>query len=201
MNLLDALQKIKNLNVPVVTTNDVATLLKITSSYASHIMSTLQNSGIVFRLRKGLWGFTNKVDRLALPSYLCAPLPAYISLQTALHIHGVIEQIPEVVYAVSIARTKKYKTTPAMISIHHIHPDFFFGYELEADPMIKIATAEKALIDYLYLQPAKSHFFKALPEVDLSQIDVEKARGHIKKIPYVKRQTMVMRSLEAILRT
>ena len=198
MNSLDALKQIQNLNVPVLTTNDVTTLLSISTSHASHIMQQLLDKEIVFRIKQGLWGLTGKVDRLALPSYICAPYLAYVSLQTALHIHGLIEQIPEVVYAVSTGRTRQYKTSIATISIHHIHPDFFFGFEVITDPMLKIARPEKALVDFLYLQPAKSHFFKALPEIDLSQIDFAKAEEYVQKIPYAKRRTMVKRRLESI---
>jgi predicted transcriptional regulator of viral defense system len=36
-----------------------------------------------------------------LPELISAPWPAYVSLQSALHHHGVIEQIPSVIYAVT----------------------------------------------------------------------------------------------------
>lgn len=191
MNLLDALQQIKELNISVLTSNDVATLLNITPSYASHTMRKLQQTGTVFRLKKSLWGLTGKLDRFALPGYLCAPMPTYISLHSALHIHGIIEQIPEVIYAVSTSQTHRYETEVAVVSIHHLHPDFFFGYAVSEDPMIKIATAEKALIDYLYLQPAKSKLFYALPEIDTSALSLDLAREYIEKIPYSKRRKMV----------
>ena len=198
MNLFDAALQLKKLEVTVFTTNDAATLLQITSSHASHILNHLGKAGILFKLYKGLWGFKGQVDRLALPSYLSAPFPAYISLQTALQIHGIIEQIPEVVYAVSTARTRRYKTKIATISLHHLNMNFFFGYEYTADPAILIATPEKALIDYLYFKPGKSGYFKALPEIDLTNIDKVKAIQYIEKIPYIKRRVMVMQNFSAL---
>ena len=199
MNLLQALHLIKLLDIPVLTTNDVATLLKVSQSNASHILSKLSKTNEMFKLGKGIWGITGRVDSLALAGYLCAPMPAYISLHTALHIHGLIEQIPEVIYAVSFARTSQYHTNLATISVHHIHQDLFFGYEIQADPMIKIATPEKALIDYLYLKPAKSKIFTSLPEVDLESIDLALLTSYIDRIPYKKRQVMVRSRLEQLL--
>ena len=53
----------------------------------------------------------------------------YLSLHTALHLRGLIEQIPEVVYAVSLDRTSRIVTPMATFSIHHLAPEVFGGYE------------------------------------------------------------------------
>ena len=44
------------------------------------------------------------------------------------------------------------------ISFHRLPPGLFFGYEIEADGS-KIASAEKALFDTLYLAAARSRLF------------------------------------------
>ena len=64
-----------------------------------------------------------------------------MSLYSALQYHGIIEQIPSVVYAVTTGRTQRIET-PA-------------------------ATPEKALVDTLYLRPARSNLFRKLPEAEL----------------------------------
>ena len=196
MNALTALTQLKQFNIAVFTSNDAATLLKISISHATHLLRQLHANGNVIKLYKGLWGFSEKIDRLALPGYLCAPLPVYISLLTALQIHGIIEQIPETIYAVSIARSKKIQTVLGTVSIHHVDLGFFWGYEETANPAVFIASPEKALIDYLYLKPAKGAFFKSLPEVDLSQINQKKALKIIDKIPYAKRRQMVLNAFK-----
>lgn len=105
---------------------------------------------------------SEQIDPLMLLEYLTVPFPCYISLQRALYYHGIITQILEVVYAVSIARTKKYYTSIASVSIHHIQPDFFFDYEVVGKLAIKIATPEKALADICYLSAAKTRLFCSL---------------------------------------
>ena len=52
-------------------------------------------------------------------------------------------------------------------SVHHIHPSFFLGFEPVGTQKIKMAIPEKALLDFLYLYPAKSKLFHALPEIEL----------------------------------
>lgn len=93
-----------------------------------------------------------------------APSPCYISLQSALYYHGMIEQIPEIIYAVSCGRTKTFNTPIATVSVHHIPAALFFGYQTVGKNTVKIATSEKALFDFLYLKPTKTRLFTKLPE-------------------------------------
>ena len=143
MKLIEAEQKILALNQPVIQTRDVSAILNIPHAQASKILERLTAAGKFVRLIRGKWATSKQIDPLILPEYLTAPFPAYISLQTALFYHGMISQIPHTIYAVSLARTKQYTTQLATISIHHLHPDFFFG---EWRKEIKMATPEKALM-------------------------------------------------------
>src|SRR5207245_8518355 len=86
---------------------------------------------------------------------------------SALYHHGIISQIPAVIYVVSLARTRRYKTPLGTFSIHHVGPDFFFGYELDETGCVKIASPEKALADMFYFSPTKTRLFVTLPEIEL----------------------------------
>lgn len=88
------------------------------------------------------------MEPLALPEYLTNPFPSYVSLQSALYYHGMISQIPTIVFAVSISRTKKYETPLGVVSVHHVNPSFFFGFKSMGSRIAKMATPEKALIDF-----------------------------------------------------
>lgn len=74
-------------------------------------------------------------------------------MQSALFHRGLIEQIPAVVYAATRGKPRRVGTPLGTISFHRLPAELFFGYEIEADGS-KIATAEKALFDTLYLAPA-----------------------------------------------
>lgn len=165
MTAIRALSELKNLGLPVFRTADAATLLKMHKDAANKMLSRLNEAGLIRKIIRGFWCFPG-TDPLMIPEYLTAPAPCYISLQSALYLHGIISQIPQTIYAVSLSRTRKFATSLGTFSIHHIQPDFFFGFEPYGSDQIKLATPEKALLDVYYLTPAKSRLFAGLPEIE-----------------------------------
>ncbi len=199
MRLIEAQTKLMNLKIPVLQTSDVSAYLKISRMHASKVLGRLGEVGIMLPVARGLWFFPDKVDPLMFPEYLTAPFPAYVSLQTALYFHGMISQIPKAVYAVSLARTKRYQTSLATISIHHIDPSFFFGFDVVKDGNIKIATPEKALLDTLYLAATRSLLFRVLPELQLpASFNIKSAFAMINKIPSLRLRTLVQKRFERV---
>jgi predicted transcriptional regulator of viral defense system len=187
------------MDIPVFQTSDAAAYLGIGNAHASKLLSRLAASGHLVRLGRGRWGFKDRIDPFALPEYLTAPYPSYVSLQSALYHHGMISQITSVVYAVSIARTKTYATSLGTVSVHHVDPSFFFGHRTAGKGPGKIATPEKALIDFLYLSPARTRLFQALPELEFPKgFKVNEARKIILRIRSVRRRNHVSRLFEEI---
>jgi predicted transcriptional regulator of viral defense system len=162
---IEALQRLRTLAAPAVETRDVAALLQVSTSNATTILRRLAGSGMIVHLSRGRWLVNEKIDRLALPELILAPYPAYISLQSALFHHGLIEQIPSVIYAVTPARPRRLRTPLGTISFHRVPPELFKGFELSSGSDAKIATPEKALFDLLYLAPGRSRVFSKLPEL------------------------------------
>jgi hypothetical protein len=110
-----------------------------------------------------------------------------------------ISQIPAVLYAVSLARTKIHRTSLGTVSVHHVDPSFFFGFQPAEINAGKIATPEKALVDFLYLSPARSRLFRALPELEFpSGFKVREARKIIRRIHSIRRRNHVSRLFEEI---
>lgn len=82
--------------------------------------------------------------------------PSYISFEMALSHYGLI---PEGVYTVTSATsrtTRKFHADLAPFSYRRIKPELFFGYTLIAykGHAFKMAEIEKAVLDYMYLNPA-----------------------------------------------
>jgi hypothetical protein len=101
-------------------------------------------------------------------------------------------QIPAVTYAVSVGRTRRFETPLGTISVHHMDASLFFGYESVGKSGVKMATAEKAILDVLYLSPARSKLFRALPELELPKtFRIGEVRAMLKRIKDVKRRTLV----------
>lgn len=199
MRLIDVHARLLKMGVPMFQTSDAAATLGLGSAHASKLLARLAASGHVTKLGRGRWGFKELIDPFALPEYLTAPYSSYVSLQSALYHHGMISQIPSVLYAVSLARTKKHRTPLGMVSIHHIDPSLFFGHQPTGKGPGKIATPEKALIDFLYLSPTRTRLFRALPELEIpAGFKVNEARKIIRRIRFVRRRNYVSRLFEAL---
>ncbi|NCC51851.1 MAG: hypothetical protein EOM20_11620 [Spartobacteria bacterium] len=198
MRMMEALRILRGRSLPFFETGDAAVLLKTSRAHASKILSRLEESELVLSLKRGLWCFPDRVQMLQLPAALTAPLPCYISLQSALYRHGMISQIPHVVYAVSTARTHRWNTPMGVVSVHHVCPEFFMGYEM-LNGHVPMAVPEKALLDILYLSPTRTRLFQALPELEyLPSFDVAKARAMIESIPSARHRAIVRHRLDAL---
>jgi predicted transcriptional regulator of viral defense system len=196
---VDALATLLRLGVPVVETADAAAVLGQSTRAASMTLGRLAAAGLVRQVRHGVWWIQGEIVPLRLPEYLTAPMPSYVSLHTALHRRGLVEQIPTVIYAVSLARSQRIVTSAATFSIHHVAPEVFGGWE-ETDDGVKIATAEKALFDVAYLSAGRSRLFAGLPEIELPRgfRKSELARW-IARIPSLRARTLTAARLERFL--
>ncbi len=167
MNQTEALKRLMSLGTPGLDTRDVAALLRVSTASAHMILRRLAQHGFLMRLKRGRWVLAKEISALTLPELLAAPYPAYVSLQSALFHHGLIEQVPAVTYAVTLGRTRRVATPAGAVSFHRLPPDLFAGYELAPKDHAKIATPEKALFDVLYLAPGRSRLFAHLPELEI----------------------------------
>ncbi|MDP8984084.1 MAG: hypothetical protein M3N97_03420 [Pseudomonadota bacterium] len=167
MNQIEALQRLRTLATPAVESRDVAALLQVSASNATTILRRLAAEDMIVHLSRGRWLVDQKIDRFALPELISAPDPAYISLQSALFHHGLIEQIPSILYAVTPGRPRRLRTPIATISFHRMPPELFRGFELSSASDAKMAIPEKALFDLIYLAPGRSRVFSKLPELTL----------------------------------
>lgn len=165
MNTSAALGVLRRLGKPFVTTRDAAAAFRESPSVASRTLSRLEAAGLVRRIRHGHWSLDPAPNPLAYASSITTPLPSYVSLYTALAGHGLITQVPHVIYVVSLARTHEVATSIGTYSIHQLQPSLFTGFT--TDRGIAMATPEKALFDALYLARARGGRFAGLPELEL----------------------------------
>jgi predicted transcriptional regulator of viral defense system len=199
--MLDAYRRLLDLGQPVFRTRDAAACLRIMPAHASKVLDRLAGSGHVLPVAHGLWALPGKTQALALPERLTDPFPSYVSLQSALYHHGMISQIPAVTYAVSIGRTRVYETPLGTVSVHHVTPSFFGGFEIARESGVKMAVPEKAIVDYFYLSPTRSRLFTALPDLELPRsFRLAKARAFVRSIRSPRRRVLVESLLEKAVR-
>ena len=200
MNAVSALAHLRALGKPVVTTDEAALVLRAERSAATHTLKRLATAGLLRPVRHGLWATDLNLDPLLLPEYLTAPFPSYLSFQSALFFHGMVSQIPTVIYVASLAQTRKVRTSLGTFSIHRVAPSFFGGYEIVKTSGLRLATPEKALLDTLYLAPARSRLFAHLPEVELPEhFDLGRISYWVRRIPAGPRRKSVEQRLDAVL--
>lgn len=200
MSLIETYARILRMGSSVFRTADAMAYLAVSNTAASRLLGRLATAGHLLRLRHGVWAVPGKLEPLALAGHLTAPFPSYVSLQSALYYHGLISQIPNVIYAVSVGRTRMFRTPLGTVSAHHLQPEFFFGFEVMETSGVSMATPEKALLDCLYLRPARSNLFRALPELELpSKFNVKSARRMLQRIPSARRRTLVARAFDELM--
>jgi predicted transcriptional regulator of viral defense system len=177
----------------------VAALLQVSASNATTILRRLGAEGMIIHLSRGRWLVDKKMDRLALPELISAPHPAYISLQSALFQHGLIEQIPSILYAVTPARPRQFRTPMGTISFHRMPPELFAGFELSSGSDAKIAIPEKALFDLLYLAPGRSRLFSKLPELSIPRgFQWQQLKEYTQRVKSSGRRTYIAERIRAI---
>lgn len=199
MNQIEALQRLRKLAAPVVETRDVVALLQVSSSNATTILRRLAQNEMISHLRRGRWLVNENIDRLALPELISAPYPAYVSLQSALFHHGLIEQIPSVLYSVTPARPRRVKTPLGTISFHRMPPELFKGFELAPRSDAKIATPEKALFDIFYLAPGRTRVFSKLPELTIPRrFHWERMKEYTKLVKSPGRQAYIAERIRTL---
>jgi predicted transcriptional regulator of viral defense system len=199
MRLTEAHRRLLKLPESFFTTNEAAAILGVEGTHATKILSRLAETEHVVRLVRGRWAFPERAHSMALPEALTSPTPSYVSLFSALYHHSIIEQIPTMIYAMTLGPTRRIRTPIGTVSLHQVVPSFFFGFETTRLGA-KLAVPEKALLDVLYLYPAKSRKFRALPELHLpSTFSRREAREMVKAIESPQRRALVADRLESIL--
>lgn len=162
----------------------------------------LAAAGLIVKVAHGVWQINRgSADPAVVLPVLTNPYPSYISGWTALSRHGMIEQIPRGVFAVSLDRAKTVETTFGRYEIHHIHPDLFGGFEGATGIRAGVATAEKALFDTVYLF-ATLNGTVTLPELELSdKFDRRVLQSWIDRVPSLRLRTLAAKNLDRLLET
>lgn len=106
-------------------------------------------------LKRGVWAslLADRPHPYEPVPYLRSPWPAYVSLYSALSAHGVLEETPKTVFAVTAGPSLKLSTPLADYSFHHLPERFMWGFETRRTEraVYPLALPEKALLDTLYL--------------------------------------------------
>jgi len=180
-------QAIRSLGRPIFTTKEVASVRSGTVSATTQVLTRMERQGLLLKVKRNLWcdPADPRFNRFGLIPYLAGNHRAYLSLLSALNLHGLIDQIPQQVYAVTTGPTKTVRTEVGVFSFHRIQPEFFDGFDWYGTAKtFLIASPEKALVDALYLSTRRGTRFRHIPSLDLTQMsDPARIAYWVERIP------------------
>ena len=119
-------------------------------------ITALLRRGVIVRVKKGIYVFGQRYARRPFSREVLANMiygPSYVSLEYALHYHGLIPERVEAVTSVSIGRNRRF-ATPVGLFLYRTAP--LKAYQIGIDQAevdgrtFLIATPEKALCDKIY---------------------------------------------------
>ncbi len=166
MSSIETYARLRRIGAPVITTGEAAAALGVSTSAASRSLRALARQDLLQHVRYGLWSLMPApVDPRRFVSEITRPYPAYLSFESALSAHGMIDQLPRAITVASLDRAKTIRTNLGTYAVHHLPPALFAGFTDAGG--VPLATPEKALFDYVYLAHASGHPRRRLPELDL----------------------------------
>lgn len=153
MNIFEFKEKIRPL--PYFETKELRLILR--SDFTSTTLVNLKNwvnKGHLIMLRRGLYATSelrDRVDVTAFATKLYAP--SYVSLETALSHYGIIPEAVFTTTSVTTRKTKTFSTPLGMFSYQKIKRAAFGGFDtiMREGVSFNLATPEKAVVDFLYL--------------------------------------------------
>lgn len=198
------LTALKQLERPVFRTSEVAACGEKTLSNTTQALNYLEREGVVFKIARGIWGLDIGREKLSPYSVIPFLLPrerVYVSFISALHLYGLIEQIPQAITLASTIHTRTIRTKVGTFFVHRIAPSFFKGFDwYQGTGDFLIAEPEKALIDCLYLSARKKKQFGYFPELHFSKsFNFKKTKKWVNEISDARIRFSVRKKLNALL--
>ncbi|MBU1657058.1 MAG: hypothetical protein KJ995_00410 [Candidatus Omnitrophica bacterium] len=193
---------IRDLGKQIFTTHEISLASGKSLSVVTQSLNNLVREGAVVKISRGIWAREGggAVSPYAVIPYLFPRHRAYVSFISALHLYGIIEQIPQITTLASTAHSRVIRTGLGVFHAHHIAPSFFAGFDwYKNSGSFLIAAPEKALVDCLYLSAYKKKAFAHFPELYFpGSFSFKKAREWAGNIHSRSARSYVEKQLEGI---
>ena len=158
----------------VFTTAEAAAAVGTPVSQASRDLALLARRNLITRVVSGVWADTRNAhfsSYAVVPALVKMSAPgavAYVSLLSALSLHGMLSQLPRAIYVVSDRRIRRLRRTDiASYQFYAMKPSLVGGFRRHQSGTFDIATPEKAVFDVLYYSVRKGKRFAHLTGITL----------------------------------
>lgn len=169
---------------------EIGRALGIDASSARVSANRYVKQGLLVRVKRNVyvlaekWRSLDREETFALANVI--QVPSYISLMTALEYHGLTTLIQrDFVESVALKRTIEVKAVGVVFNYSKIDERLYGGFSKENG--FFIASAEKALLDALYLMSI-GRYRLDLSSIDLGKSDRKKLASLAKKYPEKTRE-------------
>lgn len=194
---------IKKIKRPVFTSFELANISGKSPSTVTQSLNYLEKQGLISKIYRGVWieKDNKNISPYSIINSLFPFQKVYVSFLSALHLYGIVEQIPQIITLASTAHTKKIRTKLGVFSVHHIAPAFFKGFDwYKKDGSFLIAEPEKAFVDCLYVSFYKKKQFSHFPELHFPKnFKLKKVRDWINEISNEKNKLYVRKKMDLVL--
>lgn len=130
---------------------------KIDAKFYRSRLSEWQKKGYIKKIRRSYYIFSDQEINESVLFFVANKIysPSYVSLEMALSVYNLI---PEAVYSISSVtsnKTNRFASDLADFNYRHLKSELMFAYSLVnfKGGVYKIAEAEKAILDFLYINP------------------------------------------------
>ena len=129
---------------------------------AKNLITKLVKNGWLMRIKKGLYAISDLSNRgfLSLSFYAVAGLlvkDSYVSFEAALQYHGMFDQLTGKTISISLKKFKTARLNNMEYNFIQTKKNLFFGWQevIIDGKTVRIATAEKALLDIINFRKSK----------------------------------------------
>lgn len=156
-----------------------------------NVVTKLTSDGWLIRLKRGLYAISDLSNRgfLSLSPYIVANLlvkDSYVSFESALSYRGLFDQLTNKVISVSKSRYKAIPINAIEYDFVKVQEKWFFGWEDVAveNQKVRIATAEKALVDTIQFHKSKYSVDLVIEKLhsNLHSLDIERLHEYLAKM-------------------
>jgi predicted transcriptional regulator of viral defense system len=160
-------------------------------SSAQNRIQSLHKAGWFLRIKRGLYLIIDSISSRSISDMSLLLIAqainkeSYISLHSALNHYQMFDQYSNLVSVVNLRLSKKFKFQNSKIQFIKLNKRYYFGFEKVRinGQLVQIATKEKALLDYLYLEKS---FYSA-------SLVFEKIKDYRKEIDFVLLQKFALK--------
>jgi predicted transcriptional regulator of viral defense system len=183
----------------IFTTRDYAYYQNLSISAASKKLSRLKKDKLLTHVTKGVWANASHpyFHPASCVPYLLNNESGYVSFLTALHFHGLLSQIPKTIQVATTGHSRTLDSSVAYYEFIQIKPELMQKHLTWSETQLPylLATAEKALLDVLYISTRKNRRFIRIPELSLTS-DLFNKRTFKKAFEQLPLSTRILNAMQ-----